>query len=278
MTAHARDEGRGTRHASAAAARVPRRSRPGRASPDLLPAVLLAALVLFVGAQAWAAHTGPARLRRGAAPSAGSTPARTATDSARAARARRVRTLLQSNAAGTYLGAQLGPDSLLRRWPNGPGTPVDVWVQPATSLEHWHPSNVAVAREAFHAWAAAAPLLFAFTNDSAAAAIRVYWADRLASEAQVGNNRLVYDETGVVVAADVTLAVHDTRGVPLPAAVLRVVALHEVGHAIGLGHSPDPRDVMAAQYDRGTTTISAADAATARLLYALPTGGIGGGR
>jgi hypothetical protein len=146
-------------------------------------------------------------------------------------------------------------------------------VQPGARFRDWHPSYVAVAREAFRAWALAAPLTFAFTDDSAAAEIRVRWVDSLAAETQVGNNRLVYDEAGVVVAAEVTLAVHDTRGEPLPADVLRVVALHEVGHAIGLAHSPDARDVMAARYDRGTTAISGADARTARLLYALPMDG-----
>ena len=252
--------------------------RAGRAPLDLLPALLLLALLLFVGAQAWAsrgtaiAHGVKSAVTPVAAAAAAAAQARSAESPA--ARAERARALLRANAGGTYIHAILGVDSVLRRWPNAASAPLRVWVQPSSPLAGWRPAYGDAARAGFRAWSAAAPLSFAFTADSATADIRVRWADRLAAETQVGNNRLVYDQFGVVVAAEVTLAVHDTRGQPLPTEVLRVVALHEAGHAIGLGHSPDPRDVMAARYDRGTTRISAADARTARLLYLLPPGDV----
>ena len=254
--------------------------RAGRAPLDLLPALLLLALLLFVGAQAWASRgTALAEgVKSAVTPVAAAAAAAAKARSAETptARADRARALLVANADGTYIHALLGADSVLRRWPNAGGAPLRVWVQPSSPLAGWRPAYGDAARAAFRAWSVAAPLTFAFVADSAAADIRVRWADRLAAETQVGNNRLVYDQFGVVVAAEVTLAVHDTRGQPLPTDVLRVVALHEAGHAIGLGHSPDGRDVMAARYDRGTTRISAADARTVRLLYLLPPGGLGG--
>ena len=268
---------RGARTPARPAGRTP---RAGRAPLDLLPALLLLALLLFVGAQAWASRgTALAEgVKSAVTPVAAAAAAAAKARSAETptARADRARALLVANADGTYIHALLGADSVLRRWPNAASAPLRVWVQPSSPLAGWRPSHGDAAREAFRAWSAAAPLTFVFTADSAAADIRVRWADRLAAETQVGNNRLVYDQFGVVVAAEVTLAVHDTRGQPLPTDVLRVVALHEAGHAIGLGHSPDARDVMAARYDRGTTRISAADARTARLLYLLPPGGLGG--
>jgi predicted Zn-dependent protease len=49
--------------------------------------------------------------------------------------------------------------------------------------------------------------------------------------------------------------------------------LHEMGHALGLQHSPDPGDIMyRAITDEGSPRLSERDRETLRLLYALPIG------
>ncbi len=50
------------------------------------------------------------------------------------------------------------------------------------------------------------------------------------------------------------------------------VALHEAGHAIGLGHSDKPGDVMYPYY-RSRSTLSANDIGAGRTLYGAPNGG-----
>ena len=53
---------------------------------------------------------------------------------------------------------------------------------------------------------------------------------------------------------------------------MRAIALHEIGHLLGLDHTGDQTNVMAARVR--VRELSIADRATARLLYTLPPGGV----
>ena len=250
---------------------------------DLVPVVLLAGLVGFVGFQALNASprsapaSGVERLGDGAAGEpTGRVSERLAGASADAVGRRAADwATLERGRDGTYIGALIGPDSLLLRWTNRADQPLRVWVQPASSLRGWYPDQVGWARDAFRDWERVLVLRFQFVDDSAAADVRVQWVSRLAGEQQIGNSSRSYDETGRIVHAEIQLAVLGRDGRPLPERTARIAVLHEVGHVLGLEHSPDAHDVMVARYDGQASGLSAADVATVHLLYALPTGRIG---
>jgi len=70
--------------------------------------------------------------------------------------------------------------------------------------------------------------------------------------------------------ANITLAVHHNSGDTLDDEAVRAMALHEIGHLLGLDHTTDSTSVMAARVR--VRQLSDADRATARLIYTLPAG------
>ena len=194
-------------------------------------------------------------------------PVRESSDDDRADVMRRVR----DSEAGTYIGDILRErDSSLARWPDRHGIPLSVWVQPRSTVPDYTNAYVARVRSAFQEWGALhLPIGFSFVDDSADAEVHVTWIDHF-TEPISGRTRWARDDDWVITDANIVLAVHHHQGEQLDPEAMRAMAMHEIGHLLGLDHTVDSLSIMAPRVR--VRQLSDADRATVRLLYALPAG------
>lgn len=178
---------------------------------------------------------------------------------------------LSEHGAGTYIDEVLAErDSVVIRWPDRQGRPLTVWVQPRSEVRDFTADYAARVREAFAEWnAVLLPVAFSFVDDSAAADVHVSWIDHF-DEQISGRTHWANDDDWTISEANIVLAVHHTQGDLLEGDAMQAMALHEIGHLLGLDHTTDTLAVMAPRVR--VRELSDADRATARLLYALPPG------
>jgi hypothetical protein len=184
-----------------------------------------------------------------------------------------VRRRLAERGTGTYIGEMLAErDSALARWPERRDNPITVWIQPSSTIPDWADDYVTSVRDAVSDWDALdLPVRFAFETDSARADVHVAFIDQF-DEAISGRTKWERDDSWWITDADIVLAVHHRNGPALDDDAMHALALHEVGHLLGLDHTEDATSIMAARVRvRG---LSNADRATVRLLYTLPPGGV----
>jgi hypothetical protein len=195
------------------------------------------------------------------------------------ARSRRDAILRHIAGPDSYLPAMLlEGDSVLKRWPERTARPLTVYLAPGGAVGYSTDKRDAV-RRAFVRWeqVGAIPVRFLFVSDSADAEVKVRWLERFPIR-RAGQADITWDRNGWIIRAVLTLATHTSDGLPLSDEAVHTVALHEIGHLLGLGHSDDAHDVMYPSTD--VHDITARDRHTGRLLYSVPPGSlrIGSGR
>ncbi|HMC18478.1 MAG: hypothetical protein DMD25_03260 [Gemmatimonadetes bacterium] len=181
-----------------------------------------------------------------------------------------IRRRIRASAGSTYLNDNLtqNADSILHRWDGRVSTPVRVFFPP-TTVANFQPSFLDAVRSAFQRWQEVVPVRFNLDADSSSAEVRVQWRIQFEGE-RSGQTDVQWDEDGRLTGGVVTLATFDAKGQPFAPDDVRVLALHEIGHLIGLDHSPDPGDIMYAQPK--VRELSPRDVRTAALLYDLAPG------
>lgn len=171
----------------------------------------------------------------------------------------------------TYLPAMLAQgDSALRRWQERVADPIRVYL-PEPTVRGYSVAMAHAVRNAFARWERVGdiPVSFLFVRDSSGAEVRVRWIEAFDTE-RAGQADIVWNQRGWVLNGTLTLATHTHRGASLSPDAVNTVAVHEIGHLLGLGHSDDPRDVMFPTTEVHDLTLR--DRRTAQLLYALPPG------
>jgi hypothetical protein len=184
-----------------------------------------------------------------------------------------MRRRIRASAGSTYLNDMLAAsgDSMLRRWDDRASSPIRVWFAP-TYTANFQPAFLDAIRAALASWTSAGvPVRFDFTTDSAEAEVVFRWKPQFEIE-RTGQTDLTWDAQGRIQTAVVTLATFDPKGRALDVGDVRVVAEHEIGHVLGLDHSPDSTDLMFAT--ARVHELSDRDVRTVLLLYQLTPGSI----
>jgi hypothetical protein len=184
-----------------------------------------------------------------------------------------IRRRLMLGEKGTYIEEILVVrDSGLARWPDRLDNPLRVWVADGAGKPDWNPRYVDQVREAFETWSLTGlPMKFTYVRDSTDADVVVGWLDRFDTQI-TGRTLWSRDRNWWIVNGSIMLALHHTGGEPLDEKAIHAIALHEVGHLLGLDHSADSMNIMTARVR--VRELSDADRATMKLLYSLPPGSL----
>ncbi len=175
----------------------------------------------------------------------------------------------------TYLQEHL-KDGKLIRWPDQ-CFPLPVYVAPCSwysmsELDRYTYKQMVL--DALHEWERVGKGKYSFLivdnlNDSQ---INVEW--RRVDRKSLGNCSFNYDKNSRLYSAEVSIGISDgiIHKKYMDENEVYHTILHEIGHALGLGHSKNDNDIMYTPHKYGVVKLSERDINSVRWLYSLPYG------
>ena len=172
----------------------------------------------------------------------------------------------------TYLNGSIKNGNVMR-WPT---TNLSVYIAPMKfySKPGEDSKYRSMVLDALNAWASASEgrINFKITNVLLESNINIDWkrVDRQA----LGHCYFNWDTQGRLYGAEVSIGLTDGKihkQYDNDTEVYHTI-LHEIGHALGLGHSPYKQDIMYTPHQYGNATLSANDKYSIKWLYKLEAG------
>ena len=171
------------------------------------------------------------------------------------------------------------------RWPQS-RMPIHVFIHEAGSLKGvpgvpgYRPQWKEILTRSFQDWSAASQgtVKFDFVPDASAAQLECWFvAERtedqsgLRNDAEAGETHMYVDQQGILNGKIKVLTKSLSPVLPLTDNRMRLICLHEIGHALGLaGHTTNPDDIMfySTSFKDEWRELSNRDARTIQRLYA----------
>ncbi len=172
----------------------------------------------------------------------------------------------------TYLNGSIKSGAVMRWSIN----PLIVYIAPMKFYSKVGEDNKyrKMVMDAFSVWSAASggKITFRITNVLLDSNINVDWK-RVDRDA-LGHCYFNWDQQGRLYGAEVSIGLTDGRihkAYDNDTEVYHTI-LHEIGHALGLGHSPYKSDIMYTPHQYGNASLSPNDKYSIQWLYRLPAG------